>query len=244
MRASSFGAEAAAYAEERPDYPDAAVLWALEPVSDRAPLRVLDLGAGTGKLTQVLLRHVADVVAVEPDAAMLDQLRRRVPGVRAMAGTAERIPLPDGSVDAILIGQALHWFDLDRAIPEMTRVLTPGGVLAGLWNLDDDRVPWVRKLKELSKSSVSFAAWRPESISLEGPGFQMVENTRFPHSQWRTAESMAATIATHSHVLTLPRAERAELTDRVVDYLRSTPETAYGEFEFPMVTSVVRALLR
>lgn len=243
MRASSFGAEAAAYAEERPDYPDDAVLWALEPVSGRAPLRVLDLGAGTGKLTGVLLRHVTDVVAVEPDAAMLDQLRHRVPGVRAMAGSAEGIPLPDGSVDAILIGQALHWFDLDRAIPEMTRVLTPGGVLAGLWNLDDDQVPWVGRLKEVARSTVSFSRWRPESISLEGPDVLVVENARFPHGQRRTVESMAATIATHSHVLTLPADERAELTARVIDYLRSTPETAHGEFELPIVTVVIRALL-
>jgi SAM-dependent methyltransferase len=244
LRASSFGAEAAAYAEERPDYPDAAVLWALEPVSGRAPLRVLDLAAGTGKLTEVLLRHVADVVAVEPDAAMLGQLRRRMPGVRAMSGTAEEIPLPDGSVDAILVGQAMHWFELDRAIPEMTRVLTPGGVLAGLWNLDDDRVPWVKGLKEVAKSTVSFSEWRPESTSLEGPEFLVVETTRFPHGQRRTVESMGATIATHSHVLTLPETERAELAARVVDYLRSTPETAGGEFELPIITAVIRALLK
>lgn len=243
LRASSFGGQAAAYAEERPGYPDAALLWALEPVSGRVPLRVLDLGAGTGKLTEVLLRHVADVVAVEPDAAMLAQLRHRLPGVRALAGTAERIPLEDGSVDAILVGQAMHWFDLGRAVPEMARVLAPGGVLAGLWNLDDDRVPWVRGLKEVAASTVSFMQWRRGSIPLEGPHFRVVEHAEFAHGQCRTAESMAATIATHSHVLTLSEAERAELLARVLGYLRSTPETAHGEFELPITTVTVRALL-
>ncbi|MGW4426500.1 class I SAM-dependent methyltransferase [Streptosporangium sp. NPDC004631] len=249
-RASSFGGQAAAYARERPDYPDDAVLWALEPVSGRVPLRVLDLGAGTGKLTEVLLRHtselaegakVAEVIAVEPDPAMLDQLRRRLPEAQALTGSAEKIPLPDGSVDAILIGQALHWFDLDRALPEMARVLTPGGVLAGLWNLDDDQIPWVRELKRVARSTVSFTNWRSEEIPLRGPWFQEVEQARFPHVQRRTAETMAATIATHSHVLTLPDSERAELLARVVDYLRSTPETAHGEFELPIITAVVRA---
>ena len=161
-----------------------------------------------------------------------------------MSGTAEEIPLPDGSVDAILVGQAMHWFELDRAIPEMTRVLTPGGVLAGLWNLDDDRVPWVKGLKEVARTTVSFTAWRPESTCLEGRTSLVVETARFPHGQRRTVESMAATIATHSHVLTLPETERAELEARVVDYLRSAPETAGGEFELPIVTAVIRALLR
>ncbi|WP_436761243.1 class I SAM-dependent methyltransferase [Streptosporangium sp. V21-05] len=241
-RASSFGSQAEAYARERPDYPDAAVLWALEPVRGREPLRVLDLAAGTGKLTTVLSRYVADVVAVEPDPAMLGELRRLLPGARAMAGTAEEIPLPDGSADAILVGQALHWFDLDRALPEMVRVLAPGGVLAGLWNLDDDEVPWVNDLKEVSKSPVSFRRWRPESILREGPLFPVIEYTRFPHSQRRTVESMVATIRTHSHVLTLSEAERTELTDRVTGYLRSIPETAGGEFDLPITTVTVRAV--
>ncbi|WP_406318839.1 class I SAM-dependent methyltransferase [Streptosporangium sp. NBC_01639] len=251
-RASSFGGQAAVYARERPDYPDAAVSWALGPVSGRVPPRVLDLGAGTGKLTEVLLRRVAiadadaaaadaaDVVAVEPDAAMLAQLRDRLPGVRALPGSAEEIPLADGSVDAIVVGQAMHWFDLDRALPEMARVLVPGGVLAGLWNLDDDRVSWVDGLKRVAASTVSFTGWRPPEIPLQGTEFHTIEHAEFAHGQRRTAESMMATIATHSHVLTLGEPERTELTARVLDYLRSTPETAHGEFELPITTVVVR----
>src|SRR5579863_8676628 len=125
-RGSSFGAVAAAYAEHRPDYPLDAVRWCVAPLGrDLAGLRVLDLGAGTGKLTALLAARGADVTAVEPDEAMLEELCRRVPSVRALRAPAEAIPLADGSVDAVLCAQSLHWFDQSRAMPEIARVLTP-----------------------------------------------------------------------------------------------------------------------
>jgi SAM-dependent methyltransferase len=241
-RASSFGGQAAAYAAERPDYPAAAVAWALAPVRDRASPRVLDLAAGTGKLTQGLRDAGAEVVAVEPDAAMLAELRRILPSVPALAGTAEKIPLGDASVDAVVVGQALHWFDLDRAMPEISRVLTPGGVLAGLWNLDDDRVPWVTGLKETASSNVSYTRWEGHARYTPTPYFPDLEQETFPHAQRRTAESLAATLATHSHVLVLSDDERTELMDRVLGYLRTTPETADGAFDLPLITQVVRAV--
>lgn len=242
-RAASFGGQAAAYAAERPDYPDAAVRWFLEPVADRRPLRVLDLGAGTGKLTAGLLRRTDEVVAVEPDTDMLAELRRRMPGVRALAGTAERLPFGDASVDAVVAGQAIHWFDLDRALPEIARVLTPGGVFGGLWNIDDDRVPWVAGLKRTARNTVSFKRWDPDSAFDAGPHFERSEVEHFPHSHRRTAESMAATIGTHSHVLILDEAERTALMSQLLEYLRATPETASGEFDLPIVTATVRARL-
>jgi SAM-dependent methyltransferase len=242
QRASSFGGQAAAYAAERPGYPDDALRWALEPIAGRTPPRVLDLAAGTGKLTAGLVRLGAEVVAVEPDPDMLAELRRLFPGVTALAGTAEHIPLADASVDAIVAGQAMHWFDLGRALPEMARVLTPGGVLAGLWNLDDDRVPWVKGMKEASGSSVSFSKRAGHATLAPSPYFPAVESERFSHTLRRTADSMAATIATHSHVLILSDTERAELMERVMGYLRATPETAHGEFELPLITMTFRAV--
>ncbi len=159
---SSFGAAAAAYAEHRPVYAETAVGWALGPVRDRRPLRVADIGAGTGKLTAMLVRLGADVTAVEPDPQMLAELQRTLPEVHSVPGRAEKLPLADASVDAVLAGQAMHWFDLDRALPEIARVLTPGGVLAGLWNVDDDRVGWVAELAIISKrkSSPTLLRWR------------------------------------------------------------------------------------
>ncbi|MFE4723757.1 class I SAM-dependent methyltransferase, partial [Streptomyces sp. NPDC056728] len=124
LHSSSFGAAATAYAEHRPDYAQAAVRWALDPAPG---LRVLDLGAGTGKLTATLVELGAEVIAVEPDPAMLTELRRTLPTVRTLPGSAETLPLPDASVDAVVAGNAMHWFDMDVAGPEMARVLAPGG---------------------------------------------------------------------------------------------------------------------
>jgi len=253
-RGSSFGAAAAAYAEHRPGYAGAAVRWAVDPVRDRRPVRVADLGAGTGKLTATLVSLGAEVIAVEPDPRMLAELRRAMPAARSVPGSAEEIPLPDASLDAVLAGQSMHWFDLDRALPEIARVLEPGGVLAGLWNVDDDRVGWVAQLAEISKrkSGITLTRWRDgagrsrqDRLVEAGSGrFGAPEVGEFGHGQVRTADSLLATIGTHSHLLVMDEAERAGLLARVRDFLRSQPETAHGEFTLPMVTVGLRARRR
>ena len=124
-QASSFGAAADAYERGRPPYPPEAVDWLLPPGASR----VLDLGAGTGKLTRQLRDRGLDVIAVEPSAGMRDQLARAVPGVTVRAGSAEELPLAGGSVDVVLVAQAWHWVDRSRAVPEVARVLVPGGRL-------------------------------------------------------------------------------------------------------------------
>lgn len=250
LHGSSFGAAAAAYAEHRPGYAEAAVRWALEPVRDRRPVRVADVGAGTGKLTATLIGLGAEVTAVEPDPQMLAELRRTMPEVRSVPGSAEEIPLPDASLDAVLAGQAMHWFDMNRALPEIARVLRPGGVLAGLWNVHDDRVGWVAGLAEMSKrkSSITLTTWRGSAAKsrqeqLLGEAsdlFSAAEVGEFGHGQVRTADSLLATIGTHSHLLVMEEAERARLLARVGDFLRSQPETAHGEFTLPLVTVGLR----
>ena len=193
-RSSSFGAAARAYAEHRPDYAADAIAWCLAG-AERPVLDVLDLGAGTGVLTAGLLAAGRSVTAVEPDPEMLAELRRLLPDVRAVVGRAEAVPLPDGSVDAVLVGTAFHWFDTDRALPEIARVLRPGGVLGVLYDLTDDSIPWVAELGELSRTSVStppdHEEWQPSYA-----GFGPVEVARFPHRHPRTAESLTATIGT------------------------------------------------
>jgi SAM-dependent methyltransferase len=249
-RGSSFGAVAATYAEHRPDYPADSVRWCVAPVGrDIGSLRVLDLGAGTGKLTAVLTALEADVTAVEPDAAMLAELRRAQPAVRALPGSAEAIPLPDASVDAVLCGQALHWFDLSRALPEAARVLAPGGVLGGLWNSDDDRVPWVAGLQEAAEGAASpslsrrrseAVSWGPEQFGLAL--FAPTDRAEFPNSQRLTADTLADLIGTHSKILVMAPGERARVLAKVRAYLASRPETAAGQFDLPLVTSVIRAV--
>ncbi|MEK2490915.1 class I SAM-dependent methyltransferase [Kitasatospora purpeofusca] len=255
---SSFGAAASAYAEHRPDYAPAAVRWALAGAPGR---RVLDLGAGTGKLTGTLLGLGAtlgtplDITAVEPDAAMLAELRRGLPSVRALQGSAESIPLPDASVDAVVSGNAMHWFDMAVAGPEIARVLAPGGVLAGLWNVFDDGADWVAGLAEVTGPAAIGprdlpAAWRIETAELHLPRtgadspFHAPEQAEFPHGHRRTAESLVATLGTKAGVLVMPERERADLLTRARAYLAGHPTTAEGEFTLPLLTSVLRVRRR
>ncbi|HSZ38444.1 MAG TPA: class I SAM-dependent methyltransferase [Trebonia sp.] len=258
-RGSSFGAVAAAYSEHRPNYPDEAIRWCLAPAAtsaavDISALKVLDLGAGTGKLTLQLTGIVGGVTAVEPDQAMLAELTRLVPSVPAFLGSAESIPLPDASVHAVVCGQSLHWFNLDLALPEIARVLVPGGVLGAMWNSDDDRVDWVAGLQAAAEgaASPSLSNRRPEAagfaVAVGGDGgeryFTPSVNAEFPNAQRRTADSMVATIATHSRFLIMEPERRDRVLAQVRDYLSARPETSAGEFTLPMVTSVIRAIKR
>jgi SAM-dependent methyltransferase len=245
---SSFGRAATAYAKHRPDYAQEAVCWALAAAPGR---RVLDLGAGTGKLTATLVAVHADVVAVEPDPAMLAELRGALPAVRALVGTAESIPLPDGSVDAVLAGHALHWFDLAVAGAEIARVVVPGGILAGLWNVIDDRADWVAGLGRAGGSAALgardlFSSWRAATARLLLPGnglvarFGFPEQAEFRHDQCHTADSLVARIATHAGMLVMPEDEREATLGQIRDFLASRPATARGEFTLPMLTGVLR----
>ncbi|QUQ64464.1 type 11 methyltransferase [Kutzneria sp. CA-103260] len=174
---------------------------------------------------------------------MRAEFRRVHPAVTALAGTAEAVPLPDGSVDAVLVGQAMHWFDMDKAFPELERVLRAGGVLAGLWNADDDRVDWVRGLWAVSGNPSLRHGSHGEHIERpRHPAFSPFEDREFAHSQRRTAESMTATVSTQSQMLMLEDAARAELLDRVLAFLRATPETSGAEFDLPIRTLVGRSV--
>ena len=245
---SSFGAAATAYAEHRPDYAQAAVRWALEPAPG---LRVLDLGAGTGKLTAALVSLGAEVIAVEPDPSMLAELRRALPTVRALPGSAEAIPLPDASLDAVVAGNAMHWFDMNAAGPEIARVLEPAGILAGLWNVFDTRVYWVAGLERISGSAAigprdTVSNWRAETAEAHLPNngstahFGPPEQAEFSHGQRRTADSLVATFATKAGMLVMPEQEQEATLRRIRAFLASRPETAGGEFTVPMLTGVLR----
>jgi SAM-dependent methyltransferase len=243
---------AAQYAQHRPGYAQAAIRWCLEPVSGTRPMRVVDLGAGTGILSGALAHLGADVVAVEPDQAMLAELRRQLPGVRAVEGSAEALPLPDHSADAVLCGQAMHWFDLDRALPEIARVLTAGGVLAGLWNVDDDRVGWVAGLAAITKSGTTFSLWRatPEAgteqdvLRRGSSWFAPVEEREFYNGQLRSADSLIAAIATHSRMLVMEEDERTRTLATIRDFLHRQPETSASDFTLPLITVALRAVRR
>jgi SAM-dependent methyltransferase len=235
-RAASFGAQAAAYADHRPDYPAGAIDWVLP----QGAHHVLDLAAGTGKLTHSLLTRGLRVTAVEPDPEMLAELARRTPQAEALPGTAEAIPLPDASVDAVLVGQAFHWFDVPKALDEIGRVVRPGGVLGALWNYEDSRVGWVAQFEELVRAQAN-RTWAPPNLMPGShPLFEPFEWEVFDHAFRRTAESLAATMSTQSHMLVATAEDRQATLDRVMAYLRDRPETRDGEFDLPLRTQVFR----
>jgi SAM-dependent methyltransferase len=140
--ARSFGGVAEAYDRGRPAYPREAAVW----LTADQPVSVLELGAGTGKLTEQLVTLGHDVHATEPDPKMLARLEKNLPGVRVSQSPAEEIPAGDASYDVVVCAQAFHWFDLDKALPEIARVLKPRGRLSLVWNQRDERIPWVKRL--------------------------------------------------------------------------------------------------
>jgi SAM-dependent methyltransferase len=247
-RARSFGAVAAAYAEHRPGYPAAALDWALAPIAASEPRErtLLDLGAGTGKLTTALLGR-GTVIAVEPDPAMLAELRRRLPDVDAREGSAESIPLPTGSVDTVLVGQAWHWFDTGRALPELARVLRPGGVLAALWNADDHGVEWVAELHRAARAAQPVPGIENGGVPpvfAAHDAFAPSESARFANPIRTGTEQLLATLATHSWALVSEPGERDAAFAQIRAYLAGRPETSSGDFVLPMTTDVLRALRR
>jgi SAM-dependent methyltransferase len=231
-RARSFESVAAEYERHRPEYPEEAVRWAAEQLGLAPGARVLDVGAGTGKLTRGLVAVDFEVVAVEPGAAMLAQLRLAVPEAEALEGPAEAIPLPDGSVQAAFAGQAFHWFDGPRALPELHRVIKRGGGLVLLWNWWDERDPLQRELGEL----IGYAGSEPyQDEELPGePWFREVARTVVETLEESGPDALVGYLSTASAFLTAEPEEREES-------LRAVHELAsrYGEqFPLPRLTYV------
>jgi len=237
-RRTSFGSVAAQYAAFRPSYPDDAVRFLL----GEAPRRVLDLGAGTGLLTERLVAAGHEVVAVDPSAQMLAQLAERLPDVVLHVGAAEAIPLPDDDVDAVVAGQAAHWFDPATAAPEITRVLRPGGVVGLIWNARDERVPWVAALGELlADEARGHEADQTvvEQFTRElGVTEQCLESRIV---QTVTPEQVVAGIATRSYAATMDPDTRERFLDRVRHLLATHPDTrGRTRLDLPYVTAAHR----
>jgi SAM-dependent methyltransferase len=232
----SFGSEAAAYERGRPSYPPEAIDWLL-PAGARD---VLDLGAGTGKLTTRLVERGLDVVAVDPIAEMLEVLRTTLPHTTALLGTAEEIPLADNSVDAVLVAQAWHWFDPERAIPEVVRVLRPGGRLGLVWNTRDERLGWVRELGHIigrDGDPVRDKATLPEP-------FAGLQRHQVEWTNYLTPQALIDLVASRSYCITSPAQVRTKTLDQVRDLLATHPALANaGGLALPYVTVCVRATL-
>lgn len=232
--AGSFGAAAEAYQRGRPPYPASAVEWAVP----REARRVLDLGAGTGKFTQLLVDAKLDVIAVEPSEPMREQLAAAVPGAAVRAGSAEAIPLGDASVDAVVVAQAWHWVDTALAVPEVARVLVPGGTLSLIWNVRDHTEPWISALDELLGQHTR---QEMDTDPVVGGPFGEPERTEI---RWRhrvTPDGLIDMVASRSYVIVLPEDERAQLLADVSKLLGTHPDLAgREEFAVPYVTRCTR----
>ncbi len=238
-QAASFGAAAGAYERGRPPYPPESIDWLL-PAGAR---QVLDVGAGTGKLTRLLSGRGLAVTAVEPSAGMREQLRQAVPGAAVHAGTAEQIPLAGRSVDAVLVAQAGHWVDPVRAVPEVARVLRPGGRLGLVWNIRDEREDWVARLGAIMRGAEGphrsdTASGNPQV----GPPFGPLERLDVAWVHRLSPAALLDMVASRSYIITMPAAGRAAVLDAVRGLLGSHPALAgAGEIELPYVTRCYRA---
>jgi SAM-dependent methyltransferase len=240
-RARSFGAVADRYARARPGYPAAAVEWLLGAAPGR---QVVDLAAGTGKLTEAIVESGASVIAVEPDDEMRAALRVVLPDVEVLAGTAESIPLPDASADAVLVAQAFHWFDPEPACTEIARVLRPNGVLGLVWNLRDGSVPWIADLDRLLDWPADVVA-RAGDMSFKEierhPAFIVDGRRDFPNPVAFTPSRLVDWAASTSRVATRPEAERKALLEGVAELARTHPDLHdQPAFAMPYTTVALR----
>ncbi len=238
QRARSFGAAASEYERARPTYPDAAVDW-LIPAGVHT---VLDLGAGTGKFTRALVSRDLDVVAVEPLDEMREILQQQLPEVHALAGTAESIPLEDASVDAVTAAQAWHWVDAPRALPEVARVLRPGGVLCLIWNRRDDSVGWMRRLSDAMGSSDADLI-DMDRVAIGAP-FGPTETFDVPWQRPMDLELLLEMVRSRSYFITAEAARKERYLADVRALVESEPELSGGRsFQMPYRTYCFRAAI-
>jgi len=233
-----FASAADVYEESRPTYPTEAISW----LSDRLELgpgrTVLDLAAGTGKLSRLLTPTGATVIAIEPVDEMRQTLARTTPAADVRPGTAERTGLPDGSTHAVTVAQAFHWFDGPAALAEIHRVLRPGGRLALVWNVRDLNDPVQHDVEQLfapyrgDTPSHRSGAWRIalDETDLFSPG----AGREFSNIQTMDADTLVRRVASTSFIADLPAPEREKVLDRARDIAATQP----ARFPFPYTTQI------
>lgn len=244
IAAQGYGSGDEDYERARPGYPVRAVELLLTELDVGPGRTVLDVGAGTGKFTRLLDPTGATLLALEPVAAMRRHLEVAVPEARVLAGTAERIPLPDRSVDVVVAATAFHWFGGDDALAEIARVLKPGGGLGLVWNNPDEDVDWVAAVWSIVGEKRGSA---PRNRDLRWQGafargsspFTSLRHERFSHEQEIGVEDLLARVRSIAFVASLAAGERAEVLERVRTIATTHPELAGRDrFELPYRTDV------
>ena len=230
IAASGFGAGADAYERSRPTYPDGAVAWLVDALAIRPGTIVADVAAGTGKLTRLLAPTGATLFAVEPVAGMRAQLAGALAGVPILAGAAEAVPFRDGSLDAITVAQAIHWFDPERALAEIHRVLRPGGRLGVIGNHRERSVPWVNDVwtivDRVERDAPRSHERSQQSVFVDQSRFTTPVRSEFPNAQSLSTDEVVDRIRSISHVAALPPGEKAELLEEVRSVVTAHSPTA------------------
>jgi SAM-dependent methyltransferase len=225
---TGFGTEAKAYARGRPDYPDELLSWLRGGLQLARGKTAVDLGAGTGKFTKLLVKTGAEVIAVEPVDAMRDQLSAGVPDIRAIPGTAEAIALEDSSVDAVVCAQAFHWFASEGALAEIHRVLRPGGKLGLVWNVRDKSVDWVAAITDIITPYEGDAPryytgdWRRP---FDGGLFSKLEETCFEYQHCGSPQQVILDrFLSVSFIAALPEEEKYTVRQKLRDLMAHHPK--------------------
>jgi SAM-dependent methyltransferase len=241
--AVGFDRAGADYERGRPGYPDEAVALLARALDIGPGRRVVDLGAGTGKLTRSLLPYGAALLAVEPVGGMREQLVRTTTGVEVIAGTAERIGIPDASADVVLVAQAFHWFQADTAAVEIHRVLVPGGGLGVIWNAWDESVAWVARVQRRVHQHVGqtpkqrTSRWR-EALAASRRFTELTER-RIAHVLRGDRDALLARIASVSYIAALADRDRRRVLEDVGEIVAEDPQTRESDqLDMPYVTHV------
>jgi SAM-dependent methyltransferase len=225
-----FDREAEVYERSRPSYPPDAVAWLVDNLRIGPGKVVVDLAAGTGKLTRLLLPTGASLVAVDPVVGMRDVLHRLLPTVPTVAATAEAMPFRASSVDAVCVAQAFHWFDAGPALAELRRVLRPGGRVGIVWNARDRSVDWVDQVWGIMDRVEKHAPWRDHERGRDAglqdrPGFGPLHQSTFRQEHVTTPAGVVDRIRGVSHVAVLEPTEQSDVLDRVRNVLSTHPDT-------------------
>jgi len=244
--ATGYAQGAETYARGRPDFPPQALDWLTNDLQVGRGKVVVELGAGTGKFTRLLIQSGAEVVAVEPVAAMLDRLGADLPAVRTLRATAQNLPLADACADAVVCAQSFHWFATPEALAQMRRVLKPGGALGLIWNVRDQRVGWVRELTRIMAPYEGDAPryddgeWRKV---FPAPGFGPLEERSLTHAHVGSAERVIVDrMASVSFIAALDSATREHVIGEVRALIGATPQLAgKAEVSAPYTTRMYRA---
>ena len=242
-RATSFGQVADDYNRVRPGPPDEALDWLVPPDCEVA----VDLAAGTGLFTRALRARVTQVIAVEPDDRMRAVLAARSPGVQAVAGRGEVIPVPGASADGVFVSSAWHWLDPGQAVPEIARVLRDGGRLGVIWTDRDRQTDWVAELNRVSRprpvkpaGDVRSRRHRHEVMLPDNAPFENIASASFTFTRTMTVDGVVDWLATYSRVITAPEGERAAGLARAREVLLRRAD-GNGMIEIPMRSMCWRA---